>query len=416
MAPPRTPLAFLPEELQLLVIDILDVEPPSWSKIDQEPSLALTDSADTPLKALSCASKHFRRLVMPVLFRCSRVRLDRTPWLRPQYGLVEHEARLELYDHALHWAEVDRRTHWKDSGFAAGDAFTRSAWSADHQRRRATGVAGARSAKSVYLLYNQDSSSSNGRGLTMSVRRSGNGDDNDTPVYNGFWDTRPQQARYWLPILYSASQLFLRFVVGHEIKDCIKSLVVYTDEALETAPGAYPHYQLEVDHCWQGSAAFWHDLLSVVNPSRLTILASPVELACLVNCSISTVHEWAFSDMDFHILSLHQNTSSRSLSQLQPYNPHHAIPYSYSAVASASILHARPWHHAALNEGSFLKAYATYEYFERGPPSVIYSIKTFLHGLSHDQPNTSPILSPHHSIDSFAYTAIFPFANHITAT
>ncbi|KAK4981086.1 hypothetical protein LTR28_006523 [Elasticomyces elasticus] len=250
----------------------------------------------------------------------------------------------------------------------------------------------------------------------MSVRRSGNGDDNDTPVYNGFWDTRPQQARYWLPILYSASQLFLRFVVGHEIKDCIKSLVVYTDEALETAPGAYPHYQLEVDHCWQGSAAFWHDLLSVVNPSRLTILASPVELACLVNCSISTVHEWAFSDMDFHILSLHQNTTSRSLSQLQPYNPHHAIPRSYSCVASASILHARPWHHAALNEGSFLKAYATYEYFERGPPSVIYSIKTFLHGLSHDQPNTSPILSPHHSIDSFAYTAIFPFANHITAT
>lgn len=74
-----------------------------------------------------------------------------------------------------------------------------------------------------------------------------------------------------------------------------------------------------------------------------------------------------------------------------------------------SILNLRPWTHLALNEGSFLKAYGTYEYFERGPPSLIYSIKNCI-----ADPKESSW--GHFSLEclrSLTYTAILPFASHL---
>lgn len=59
-------------------------------------------------------------------------------------------------------------------------------------------------------------------------------------------------------------------------------------------------------------------------------------------------------------------------------------------------------------EGSFLKAYGTYEYFERGPPSIVYSIMTC---FSSREMRSSPMTSS--SLRSFSYTAILPFADHL---
>ena len=74
----------------------------------------------------------------------------------------------------------------------------------------------------------------------------------------------------------------------------------------------------------------------------------------------------------------------------------------------------RRWTHVTLNEGSFLKAYGTYEYFERGPPSLVYSIKhAFAPTRAHKFANFGMRRAYFpRSMQSFTYIAIFPFANH----
>ena len=99
-----------------------------------------------------------------------------------------------------------------------------------------------------------------------------------------------------------------------------------------------------------------------------------------------------------------------------PYSQLRPLPTTLPGVADSSILHLRPWTHVALNEGSFLKAYGTYEYFERGPPSIVESIKVCLNWLPIGPPQGLPGSKGTHSLCAlrkFSYTAIFPFANHI---
>lgn len=100
-----------------------------------------------------------------------------------------------------------------------------------------------------------------------------------------------------------------------------------------------------------------------------------------------------------------------------------AIPATYPSIAPSSILSLRPWTHLSLNEGSFLKAYGTYEFFERGPPSLVYSIKdsimrdltlpptaSITNSTTTSNPNAP--LRPLSALTSLDYSAIFPFANH----
>lgn len=120
--------------------------------------------------------------------------------------------------------------------------------------------------------------------------------------------------------------------------------------------------------------------------------------------------------MDYHILELRQNKSPRQrettpalpFAQLQP------IPdcSKQQDIAPSSLLNLRDWTSLSLNEGSFLKAYATYEYFERGPPSLISSIASSF-GLRHFPDQSGNVRSTLRSLRSFTYTAIFPFANQL---
>lgn len=120
--------------------------------------------------------------------------------------------------------------------------------------------------------------------------------------------------------------------------------------------------------------------------------------------------------MEFHILELSiQDAGNEGPFDNSPVDFSHLsyVPHQTSCVAASSILNIRPWTYLALNEGSFLKAYGTYEYFERGPPSLIYSIK---HGIGTRTSRKDP--KSYERVDlralrSFTYTAILPFANHL---
>ena len=131
------------------------------------------------------------------------------------------------------------------------------------------------------------------------------------------------------------------------------------------------------------------------------------------------LQDWAFSDMEYHLLELRQDTNVIASGPTSFVPPKLPVPYSdlkplprrHPGIAESSVLHARPWTHIAINEGSFLKAYGTYEYFERGPPSIVYSLKS---ALTPRKNSTNAIFDPVVStVKSFTYTAIFPFATHI---
>ncbi len=66
-------------------------------------------------------------------------------------------------------------------------------------------------------------------------------------------------------------------------------------------------------------------------------------------------------------------------------------------------VNVKPWTHLSLNEGSFIKAYSTYEYSQKLPPSIIYCGPSRIR-TGHEFRST---------LTSLTYTAIFPFANHV---
>lgn len=121
----------------------------------------------------------------------------------------------------------------------------------------------------------------------------------------------------------------------------------------------------------------------------------------------------AFGDMDYHILELQQsNEGHPKTTPRSKYTDLRPMPFQYPSFALGSLMAMRNWTHLTLNEGSFLKAYGTYEYFERGPPSLVYSIKHCLAPTqSHRMADVRHAYIPR-SIRSFTYIAIFPFANH----
>ncbi len=91
-----------------------------------------------------------------------------------------------------------------------------------------------------------------------------------------------------------------------------------------------------------------------------------------------------------------------------------AFPGVRPGFSNSSIIALRPWTHLSLNDGSFLKAYGTYEYFEHGPPSLIASISQCFQ-ISHRLQTTMALESTASlsRLRSFTYTGIFPFSHHV---
>ena len=245
---------------------------------------------------------------------------------------------------------------------------------------------------------------------------------------------RPDEAATaaWAPRFYHTLQDFLEFFETSGITSSVRSVVVLTQRMLEGKLSSSPHDDAPRDWRYPAAAAFWQHMFSLVDPDRVLLIAPPTELACLTNAAIDTFGDWyvllckfilrkrptkecpcrAFGDMDFHILELRQERKkTRHLTELLDYSKLSSFPPQPHSFARSSLLHFRPWTHVSLNEGSFLKAYGTYEFFERGPPSLVYSIKQCLepvshHGKGHMGARSLPKLC------SFTYTAIFPFSNH----
>jgi hypothetical protein len=396
-----TSFGHLPEELQLYIFTHLDSTPPSEQQNRHEPSLSLTTSNhQLHLKNISLVSHRWRRIILPVLFRHARLHLNPLP--RPKW---ENCRACWAYS-SEHWATSLNRT----------------------------------SAQSDIAAYH---------------RSRPVGDDTLDVVASDSWNRNDRlgtaSALSWESRFYHRSHDFTHFVRQHDL--AVDSFVLFTGKLLHQT-GRFPHRAPAAADRFKASAVLWQRLLSVMDPSRVVILAPPAELSYLANVAVDLFGEWAFSDMDFHILELAMSSpldtpdpQRRSSCGLSPQALRRRTteedfqldslcyaPPGEGTIAHASIMRLRPWIHLGLNEGSFLRAYGTYEYFERGPPSIIYSIKNCLatatpgadarqtgparqpEGQANAHRSAPAMSHPLHAIRSFSYTAIMPFASHLDFT
>jgi hypothetical protein len=368
----------LPEELQLLILQILDFPPPSSHRLRQEPSLSLTDSEDRTLKGLSLVSKRWRRLVLPTLFKHARLRLDEPPEINRTGCPV-----------------CDR------SVIATGMTLT-------------TGPQGLGDTDQYHIDMVTTSLSQRRINLPLDESQIG------TPAESGVGSTvLPSTTSTWIRRFYHSMRDFVDFVQRNDLANIVDNFVLYTDRMLEAKLHRFPHEAADKDWRFPASAAFWAHLLTVIDPSTITIVAPPLDLASLTNCAIDTFGDWAFGEMDFHILTLHQAKQAHTNTEIPTYASLRSIPTSYPSIATSSVLNLRPWTHLGLNEGPFLKAYGTYEFFERGPPSLVYSIKDSIIRRpsrasmgNQNQHSDAFTVQPLWNLTSLDYTAIFPFSNH----
>ncbi|SLM39686.1 F-box domain [Lasallia pustulata] len=263
----------IPPEVLDHILSYLDIEPPSLQALHQEPSITLTESNVQPLKKLSLISHSLRRLIIPRLFKFSRIWLD---WL-----CIEDLVELS----------------------------------------------------------------------------SGSEDIDD----------------------------FLNFVRLNDVRSHVEGLVLYTEVDLdpELDSTGLRHIRDSFGNSgFCGFAHLWRNLLTVLNPLFITMVAPPSTLTLLASCISKQQDAWAF-DMPFHILHLKHSYTAPIVGSLKP-------------VRVADLFYLRDWSHCTLNEGSSLKAYSTDEYSLKIAPSIA-TLRPF------------KFMTWFTSLD---YIAIFPLTSH----
>jgi hypothetical protein len=152
---------------------------------------------------------------------------------------------------------------------------------------------------------------------------------------------------------------------------------------------------------------FWGKVFDFIDPLELTIVVSPEVMGGLTGCRVCEEHAWTF-DMPYHLLQLKRlaqresvatnvATSSRALQDTQ-------IPSAAVPLRSSSLFESRPWTTLLINESSFMKAFTTYEFFHKSPPSILEDLVGSQTEMVH------ALIPP--TVRDMSYIAVFPISTH----
>lgn len=143
----------------------------------------------------------------------------------------------------------------------------------------------------------------------------------------------------------------------------------------------------------------WRLLFSVMDPTRITVIASPQMLASLLSRMLFLGDAWSFTPL-CHILSL-----SREDRQSAPSDTPDTASAGPSRARPSQLFTVRPWTSLLLNEGSSVRVYSTYDFIFKRPPSILGAL------LGAEQsPNDRPLVPT--TIRNLAYVGIFPLSSH----
>ena len=348
----QTNIFSLPNELLIQIASQLDTTPPSISKLSHEPSPDLTASPFTPLKQLSLTTWRWRKIVLPILFRYSRIELDKHPqWVPIDARLIDAmEMKLSTLSQHEFQIYTKMRTKFKGSGaFAFDESFD---------------------------------------DLLINLCRVQEGDEFLKAVDNVLW----------LPHLRRSFTHFAAFVSQYDLKHLIKSVVVHTDKEYELRHIATADAPLS-----RAVSEIWSKVFGVLDPTRLVVAAPPATMAALCDTQMLSSDSWAF-DMKMHYLELKTDqaaaTARGSEWMLEHMRTSRCRPW------NSALVHRRPWTSLAYNEGSSIAAYSTYEYHLKQSPKMLYLL---LLRLAKEIDPDCPC-----NIQSFSFTAVFPFSTNMT--
>ncbi|KAH7377862.1 hypothetical protein BKA66DRAFT_467376 [Pyrenochaeta sp. MPI-SDFR-AT-0127] len=301
----------LPNELLIQIASHLDTEPPSITKFAYEPTSELTCSNFTPLKFLSCASWRWRKIVLPILFRYTRISLDTEPqWVPIDARLVDSmQGQLtKLSNHEYQVYEKMRSKFKSSPTFAYDEAFD---------------------------------------DILRNIVRIQDGDD--------FLKSAPNIL--WFPHLEKSFAKFGDFIAQYTLKHHIKSIVIHTDKEYELRRIAAVTAPLD-----RAVAEIWSQIFAQLEPTRVVVAAPPTTFEGLLDTEMYSSDTWAF-DMKMHYIELRQQEPLRldhMTTECRPWN--------------SALIHRRPWYHLGYNEGSSIAAYNTYEYHLKLAPMMLYLI------------------------------------------
>ncbi|KAH8722437.1 hypothetical protein GQ44DRAFT_774935 [Phaeosphaeriaceae sp. PMI808] len=308
---PPANIESLPNELLIQIASHLDTEPPSITKFAHEPSTHLTESDSTPLKFLSIVSWRWRKITLPMLFRYSRIALDKEPQWVPIDARLVDSMQTQLTTLSNHEFQIYHKMRSKfksSSAFAYEEAFD---------------------------------------DLLINLCRIQEGDE--------FLKVVPHTL--WLPHLPKTFETFSKFVVKYDLKHHITSVVIHTDKEYELR-----HVSIADAPLSRAVADIWSSIFHHLEPTRLVVASPPALLAGLLDTKMSSSDTWAFN-MKMHYIELVQS---------EPPRLEH-MKFGCRPWGSA-LIHCRPWSHLGYNEGSSITAYSTYEYHLKHSPKMLYLI------------------------------------------
>lgn len=182
-------------------------------------------------------------------------------------------------------------------------------------------------------------------------------------------------------------QPFFDFVGEHQLRRIVQSFTFIVHE--EKLANIVNKQEIS-----KGFISFWGRVFQVIDPQELLVVAPVVALGPLTNCHVYLSDAWSF-DCPCHYLRLQmpprastgiakapqeqQMLSKSAKEDAQASGP--AAPLSTldkeepEEFPKVPLWKIRPWTSLLLNEGSFIRAYATYEFWQRQPPSVSGSSK-----------------------------------------
>lgn len=300
----------LPDELFLSIASHLDVQAPSVVKFSYEPTTQLTVSDEIPLKNLSQASWRWRKILLPLLFRYTRLPLDRDPQWVPIDARILDSMQGQLTKLSAHEFQVYQRMRSKFKSTGAGSAFDQ-----------------AFDDVLINLCRVQD-----GDEILKSVPHI-----------------------LWFPHLPKSFAVFLQFVARYDLVKHIKHIVVHTDKEYQLR-----HVSTADAPLARAVQEIWTQVFSNLDPTRLVIAAPPSTLSALLDAQMLSSDAWAF-DMKMHYIEFSQRDAQRSGHRKNDCRPW-----------DNALVHRKPWTHLGYNEGSSITAYSTYEYHLKQSPKMLY--------------------------------------------
>jgi hypothetical protein len=347
----------LPAELIVQIFSAVadfDAPSPSAEKFCDEPSPELTRCTNKPMKVLSLVCHRWRDIMLPELFRYSRVSLNcDSQWLSLSTELAQH-------------------------------------------------LQGDRSVQATKLISEIQATQSHLLITEMPFKYIAPGDE--------YMQKLPCNHYHWVPSSRGNVDAFLQFIEKYELTSNVKSLVVYTEQEME-------RYREDIEEVLavREIATMWRNVFHCIDPERVVIAAPPSTLAALASSREDSMDTWAF-EMTLHYLCfstispyehLFPESSRPSSSTSTPSGSRSTPPSPTSIVKSPTcILNMRRWRDIAYNEGTMIKGYSHYEYQWKCPPRILPVILLWLSKEPAISPQTPQILS-------VQYTSLFPYTEHV---